>query len=531
MLDAMTGARAAAPVRAVVRAERGAGRLVDSRWTVAVAALAAFLLRLPGLTRPLRADEAGFELVARAWHPTADSVYGPYFVDRPPPLIALFKVSDAIGGPLFIRVLGAVACAALVLAAAAVARLVADEHAARWTAVAMAALSTNVLIDAVAVKGELLALPVLMGSLGLSLLAVRDRSWPQALLAGLLAGLALGLKQNLVGGVVFAAVLYLGAWRAGRLDRADLVRLAAAASAGFAVPVALTVGWALAAGVRLHTLWYAVYGFRFDASRVLSDASDTAPTVRAGLLVVIAVGAGMLLIIGGFVVHVRDEWRADAPLTAAIAALLAVDVVGLGLGGSFWRDYLFPLLPGTALCAALLARRASRRGIAMRAVITAAAASTVLGLVGWVAFNASGLQEYDEHDTGTALAEVAAPDDTLVVYGGRADVQLESGMGSPYAYLWSLPMRTLDPELAELRALVGGDRPPTWIVEWVGFRHWDEQDGARLEQLVGQRYVRAGTACGDRAIWLLRGVDRATPRPVCHGTSLTGQLRTVSSGP
>ena len=59
------------------------------------------------------------------------------------------------------------------LAAAAVARLVADEHAARWTAVATAALSTNVLIDAVAVKGELLALPVLMASLGLSLVAVR----------------------------------------------------------------------------------------------------------------------------------------------------------------------------------------------------------------------------------------------------------------------------------------------------------------------------------------------------------------------
>ncbi len=531
MLDAMTEARTAAPVRAIVRAERRAAGLVDSRWTVAVAAVAAFLLRLPGLTRPLRADEAGFELVARSWHPTPTSLYGAYFVDRPPPLIALFKLSDAVGGPLFIRVLGAVACAALVLAAAAVARLVADETAARWTAVAMAALSTNVLIDAVAVKGELLALPFLMGSLGLSLLAVRDRSWRCALLAGLLAGVALGFKQNLVGGVVFAAVLYLGAWRTGRLGRADLVRLAAAASAGFAVPLALTVGWALAAGVRLHTLWYAVYGFRFDASRVLSEGSDTAPTLRAGLLVVIAVGAGMLLIISGFVVHIRDEWRADAALTAAIAALLAVDVVGLVLGGSFWRDYLFPLLPGTALCAALLARRASRRGIAMRAVITAAAASTVLSLVGWVAFNASGLQEYDEHDTGTALAAVAGADDTLVVYGGRADVQLESGLPSPYAYLWSLPMRTLDPELAGLDALVGGDRPPTWIVEWVAFEHWDERDGARVARLVDERYVRAGTACGDRPIWLLRGVDRPTPRPECHGTALTVQLRTISSGP
>ena len=128
---------------------------------------------------------------------------------------------------------------------------------------------------------------------------------------------------------MFAAVLFVGSWLAGRLTRPEFVRLAGAASAGFAVPVLATVGWALAAGVRLHTLWYAVYGFRFDASRVLSDATDTAPTLRAGLLVLVALGAGMLLIIGGFVVHIRGEWDDDAPLTAAVAALLVVDVVGL----------------------------------------------------------------------------------------------------------------------------------------------------------------------------------------------------------
>ena len=105
--DRAAGARL--PVSALTtmaRVERRAGRLVDSRWTVTVAAAAAFLLRLPGLTRPVRADEAGFVLVARTWDPMPDSVYGAYFVDRPPLLIALFKVSDAIGGPLFIRVAG-----------------------------------------------------------------------------------------------------------------------------------------------------------------------------------------------------------------------------------------------------------------------------------------------------------------------------------------------------------------------------------------------------------------------------------------
>src|SRR4051794_41872528 len=95
------------------------------RWTVPCAAAVTVLVRLSGLTRPVRADEAGFELVGRSWHPSADSLYGAYFVDRPPPLIALFKASDGVGGPLFIRVLGALACAAVVLLAAWVARLVA----------------------------------------------------------------------------------------------------------------------------------------------------------------------------------------------------------------------------------------------------------------------------------------------------------------------------------------------------------------------------------------------------------------------
>ena len=248
-------------------------RLVDSRWTIAVAAAAAFVLRLPGLTRPIRADEAGFALVGAGVGPAAGQPLRrrtSWTVRRL--LIALFKVSDALAGPLFIRVIGALACAALVVTAAAVARLVADERAARWTAVAMAAFTTNILIDAVAVKGELLALPLLMGSLWFSLVAVAERSPRAALGAGLLAGLALGFKQNLVGGLVFATVLFVGSWRPGGSPGRGAPALPALL-AGAAVPVLATGGWAVAAGVRLPTLWYAVYGFRADAAEVLAGDS------------------------------------------------------------------------------------------------------------------------------------------------------------------------------------------------------------------------------------------------------------------
>ena len=479
------------------------------RWTVPVAAGLAALVRLLGLTRPVRADEAGFELVARTWQPSADSVYGTYFVDKPPPLIALFKLSDAIGGPLLIRVLGALAGAALVLVAAAMARQVADPTAARWTAIAAAAVVTTPVIDLVAVKGEVLALPFLVGAVAMALAAVRERSgWP-AFAAGLLAGIPLGLKQNLAGGIVFIAVLLVGSHLAGRLTRGDLARLAAAALAGCALPVLATVGWALAAGVRLHTLWYAVYGFRADASAALGDASVAAPARRAAVLLLILVATGIAVVLGGYLARLRDHLRADAPLTVAVVAMVAFDVVSLVLGGSFWQDYAFGLVPGALLATALVAAGLRSRLVPLMVV------STAVCLLGWGVWNLAGRQELDEHDTGVALREAAEPDDTLVVFGGRADLQLESGLGSPYPYLWSLPMRALDPDLSRLRALVDGPDAPTWLVEWWPFDTWTPK-GEGLGEDVRRRYVEHGVGCDGRTIWLLRGETRPTPEPDCH---------------
>lgn len=493
------------------------GSLVDSKHTIAIAALAAFVLRLPGLTRPIRADEAGFLLVARSWDPQPDSMFGPYFVDRPPSLIALFRFSDLLGGPHFIRVVGALACALLVVSAAQTARLIADDRSARWTAVAMAAITANPLIDIVAVKGELLGLPFVMGACWLALLALKHGSLWYAAGAGLLAGAAMGFKQNLVGGLVFCGVLLIASWLTGKVTRAEFARLSAAGLAGAAVPVLGTVVWALMEGVRLHTMSYAIYGFRSDAARVIAEGSAHAPTHRAWVMVSIALAAGPALMIGGFLVHIRGEWADDRAITAATLAILLVDGAALVAGASFWNDYLFALLPGTALCVALLARRASKRGRAMQVVIAGAALSSAACLVGWLGYNAAGNQEFDEVHTGEALADSAVPGDTLVVFGGRADAQFASGLPSPYRFLWSLPMRTLDPDLTDLRAVIEGRDAPTWIVEWVPFDTWSDEGGDALGRLVDERYVEHGSACGndDRTVFLLRGVERPLVEPEC----------------
>ena len=492
-----------------------------TRRTVVVAALAAGVLRLVGLWRPVRADEAGFTLVARAWDPSPDSVFGSYFVDRPPLVVATYGLADWLAGPLAVRVLGALAAAALVLLAAATARLVAGPVAARWTAVLVAALCVTPLIDVVAAKGELLGLPLVMGGCLLAVLALRSATGTRSLLlagaAGAVSATALGMKQSLVGGLVFGGVLLLTAVLSHEVSRRRGAALGAAALAGAALPVLATVGWAVAAGVRLEVLGYSVWGFRGDASAVLAAEPASAPAERAALLVLVAAGVGMVAVLGGLLVHVRDEVERDAPVTWAVLAVLAADAAALVASGSYWRDYLFALVPSTALAAALLARRQSRRGRAMRAVVGLTAVSSAVSLAVWGVLQVLGLQELDEADTGSALAAAAEPGDTLVVFGGRADLQLTSGMDSPYPYLWSLPMRTLDPDYEELRALLTSPQRPTWLVQWVHFGAWAPGPGAELREVVEEEYVEVSRGCGDHPVYLRRDAERATPEPRCHG--------------
>jgi hypothetical protein len=133
----------------------------------------------------------------------------------------------------------------------------------------------------------------------------------------------------------------------------------------------------------------------------------------------------------------------------------------------------------------------------------------------WLVWNVTGQQEFDEVRTGDAIAESAAPGDTLVVFGGRPDLQTASGLASPYPYLWSLPMRTRDPGYADLRELLAGPDAPTWLVEWVDFRAWSDEGVAELELVVAERYVEHGTTCNGKPVYLLAGVERPDVSPAC----------------
>ena len=76
-------------------------------------------------------------------------------------------------------------------------------------------------------------------------------------------------------------------------------------------------------------------------------------------------------------------------------------------------------------------------------------------------------------------------------------------------------MRTLDPEYADLVALLDGPGAPTWFVTWVDLDSWGAPGAGELEDAIRANYDRHGTGCDDNAVYLLKGVDRPAITPDC----------------
>ena len=100
----------------------------------------------------------------------------------------------------------------------------------------------------------------------------------------------------------------------------------------------------------------------------------------------------------------------------------------------------------------------------------------------------------------------------MVLYG-HPNVLETADLASPYPYLWSVPVRTLDPDLDRLRSTISGDDSPAWVVEMDPLDSWGIDDGARLRALVAERYQVLAEVCGNR-IHLRDDLDREPAPPV-----------------
>jgi hypothetical protein len=424
-------------------------------WVAGFAA-AAGLAWVPFAGRGLSPDEGGLLILAGQWSP-GSSLYGDYFVDRPPMLIALFSLADRLGGSAWaLRSLGILAVVATILLAGVVGRVAAPSRLAPVLPAATAAiLVATPLFGATVVNGELLGMPFLVGGSAAAILAVRAATTRSALLWGLLAGAAGAsgalVKQSLVDVFVLAVVLALVQRRA---------RPLLGVAVGALAVVTATTWTAYLRGTDPGDLWDAVVVFRQQAAAVIAESATGSTGARLGgmLAALVASAAPVLAVV---LARTLRRPSTNAPdLRWPAAAVLAWELAVVLGGGSYWLHYLMGLVPGMVLLAAAAVQRPLAHRRTLEIAYGAAATSTVIALV-WVAVDPV---DRPEEAAVAYLDAHARPGDTAVVAFGAANILQATGLHSPYPDLWSLPVRVHDPDLADLTRILAGPERPTWLI-------------------------------------------------------------------
>ncbi len=449
-------------------------------------ALIAALVRLPFLLLPVSPDEGGYLLVASQWTP-GRSIYGDYFVDRPPLLMGIFTLAGMLGGAAALRLLGVLAVVAAVLLAARLGG---------WLPAAAAAvfLSTP-LFDAMEVDGELLAVPFVIGGLLVLVQSLRAETQRAAdvgsLAAGALATSAVLVKQNVVDVFVVAAVLLVA------LALGHQWRSAVRRSVAFSVGASATLVFALlvstARGTGPVSLWDALVTFRAQAAAVIHSSANTATPDRFYTTLIALALSGAPVVVATVLVGFRKA-ESGPDLRWAALALLAWEVVGAALGGSYWLHYLLALVPGLVLLTSAI-----RPARAVRWGVLAAAISTAVALA---AFAATSPGPGADQAVSAYLREHGRSTDTVVVAFGHPNIVHDAGLTSPYEHLWSLSVRVRDPQLHDLTGLLTGQDAPRWVVvDGASLATWGvDSSGAQAE--LGRRYAEV-TADGDWHIFEL----------------------------
>jgi hypothetical protein len=105
----------------------------------------------------------------------------------------------------------------------------------------------------------------------------------------------------------------------------------------------------------------------------------------------------------------------------------------------------------------------------------------------------------------------------MVVLYGEAAVYETSGIHPAYPFLWTLPMRVLDPQLAHLRELLSGPEAPTFVLAPTPLDTWDIDPNGLAQRTLDQHYQQVATVCGT-PVYLRNGVDRPiAPSPTGCG--------------
>ncbi len=471
---------------------------------VALLAGAAAVCWLPFLGVTLTRDEAGLLMIGGQWSPGA-SLYGDYWVDRPPLLITLFAGISMLGDAPAVRLLGALAAAVSVAAAAGLGRALAPRDPKVPVALAgvVAVATATPLMGAGAVNAEILAVPFVLAGLWAMVSALGSpgaATW-LALLAGLLGASAALVKQNFVDVFVFAAAALLVHARGGRENRRRALPLAAAVATGGLLACVAVLGLASLLGSDPDELWDAIVVFRGEASEVLAAAATAATAQRFAILVAALLATALPVVVLTLVPALLGPRTTPAPqgstdLRLPAAAVLTWELVGVLLGGSYWLHYLLALVPGIALLVGVALQRHPSLGRGFRVAVALAAVSTVVAIV----VNVVHPEHVPEQAAIDYLRAHAGADDTGIVAFGAPNILQAAGLTSPYPHLWSLPVRVRDSRLESFAAVLAGpDRPDWLVVAGSSIATWGVDE--RAAQPLVRRYYTYRAAAGTFGIY------------------------------
>jgi hypothetical protein len=490
------------------RRPRQAVSLDRSPVVLLLAILVVVASRLPFLRLPLSRDEAGFLVLGHDWLTSAGNaatsmpagtLYGDYWVDRPPLLLLLFRLGDLLGGAVGLRILGTAAAVVVVLCTALAARRIGGPRAYAATAVAAALLLAIPLNGTGVVNGELIASPFV--AVGLWAWIRPSRPVIGGVVAGAAAVSAVLVKQSFIDVFVFVAVFEL--LRGLALTRARLLTWL-----GFvlgAALVAVTVlGFAMANGTSLSALYDAMLTFRIEARSAAGLQPNT--DARERLMAIAVVAGGLVPILGYAAWRLRAiRTSPDRAVVLALLVVIAYDVVAIVFGGGYWSHYLVqPILPvailaGIGVAALPAGARWPRAWTGLVVVLAIVALGSNVARV---------LKPVDAPGVGAGavIGVSAEPGDTIMALYGDPSIVRASGLTSPYPYLWTLPIRVRDPQLGLVDEVLSGADAPTWIVLTKQVGAWGLHV-PHLEQVFVERYVLVRRACGMR-IYLRADVVR-----------------------
>jgi hypothetical protein len=312
---------------------------------------------------------------------------------------------------------------------------------------------------------------------------------------------ALLVKQNIADVLVFGSVYVVVQVWTRRLPVTVALRVAGRALLGGLATLVLTGVWTVLHGTSLVGVFDATYPFRLHAAQVVASQGSQYAAVRFGAISGSWLVSGLAPLTVLLVAAAARARMRDAALTALVATV-AYDTLSIVMGGGYWLHYLVELVVPLALSAGLLmtGRSQASRLVAL-AVCAVSVVTTAAGMLHpWPSTAAR---------IGAAISRVEQPGDTLITLYGQSEVNLAAGLPSPYEHLWSLPIKTLDPQLAGLDAVLRGEQAPTWLVVTHHVASWG-LDAAQTQALIASQYHPVAELHGE-TVYLIDSAVRTTP--------------------